>query len=99
MHCNEVDLICAPLKKWNPLREFVSGAGSELNAPATRPATIKVVRRLGTIRIMDLKGGISWKIGKYKTALREKKTSCLFFYILLAVVYFFFFYLAMTALG
>ncbi len=30
MHCNEVDLIRAPLKKKNPVREFVSGAGSGL---------------------------------------------------------------------
>ncbi len=30
---------------------------------------------------MDLKGGISWKIGKYKTALRKIKLAY-FFYIL-----------------
>ncbi len=83
------------------------------NAPATRPATAKrashmtshhyssqVVRRIGTVRSMDLKGGISWKIGKYKTALREKKTIFLFFYILsTCFLSLFFLNLAMTALG
>ncbi len=57
----------------------------QLNAPVTRTGhqySKQVVRRLGAVHsIMDLKGGISWKIGKYKTALRKIKLAY-FFYIL-----------------